>query len=80
MARFYMNLHECGELISDEEGMELGGEADARREAVAAAREVMCAEVAEGRLCLSCCIVVEDEQRREVMRVMFREAVAVTGV
>jgi hypothetical protein len=40
----------------------------------------MCGEVKRGKLCLSCFILIEDDDRQEVMRVPFREAVAVSGL
>ena len=80
MARYFMNLHDCGTLIADEEGLELTGLDEARRAAVRAARDVMCADVAEGTLCLASYIDVLDESGASVVRVPFGEAIEVTGV
>jgi hypothetical protein len=40
----------------------------------------MCAEVADGQLCLSCHISVEDARGRILLTVAFREALQVTGL
>lgn len=79
MPRYHFHLHECGTVFEDVEGIEREP-AELRAVAIRAARDVMCAELAEGRLCLGCCIVVEDAERREVERVHFRDAVSVTGL
>ena len=79
MPRFFLHLHECGSIVIDEEGVELPDRDAAHRAAVRSARDVMCAEVAEGRLCLGCCIEVQDEEQRLVERLPFREAVSVSG-
>lgn len=78
--RYFFHLHECGKATWDEDGRELPDLQAAKAVAVEAAREVMCAEVAEGRLCLSCCIVICTEERQEVGRVPFRDAVEVVGL
>ena len=80
MARYFFALHECGTILDDEEGRDLPDLAAARQQAVTAARAVMCAEIDEGRLCLSCRIVVTDADRRELLTVPFREAVLVSGM
>lgn len=80
MAHFYFQLHECGTLIADDEGRELPDLAAAHAAAIAEARQVMSSEVLDGRLCLSCCMVIEDARHREVSRVPFREALALTGL
>ena len=79
MPRFYMHLNECGKVTPDPAGMTLDDCAAARAEALKAAREIMCAEIAEGRLCLGCQIDVTDEAGEVVIRVPFREAVMITG-
>ncbi len=80
MRRFYFHLHECGTVTEDDEGRLLADLAAARAVALAAARQVMSAEVGEGRLCLSCFLVIEDEGHAEVGRLPFREALVVTGL
>lgn len=80
MTRYFFHLQECGVVILDEEGMELADEATARDVAIKAARSVMAGEVQAGRLCLSCCIEVADAARNPVLRVPFRQALAITGL
>lgn len=80
MQRFYFHLHECGTVTEDEEGRLLADLAAARVVALAEARQVMSAEVSEGRLCLGCCIVIADDQWVEVSRVPFRDSLLVTGL
>ena len=79
MPRYFFNLHECGHVTSDSEGAELADVPAARDRAVREARSIICAEVAEGRLCLSCRIEVHDDDGRCVVAVPFRETVAVSG-
>ena len=78
--RFFLHLHECGTVLTDEEGGELDDLAAAQVAATRAARGIMAAEVARGQLCLGCCVVIEDESGSEVGRVPFRDVLIVTGV
>ena len=80
MALYFFHLHECGTATLDHDGLDRNSLEDVRAEALRAAREVMCAEVAEGKLCLACYIEVHDEAGGVVMTVPFKEAVAVTGI
>jgi len=79
MARFFFHLHECGTVIEDEEGIERRPE-EVREIAIQNARDVMCGELVQGRLCIGCCILVEDSNRQEVMRVPFKDAVTISGL
>ena len=79
MRRFFFNLNECGDVTHDDEGHELRDEAGARVHAVEQARSIMCAEVAEGRLCLGCTIEVLDDRSALVAIVPFRDALALCG-
>lgn len=80
MARYFFDLHECGTISADDEGVERESLDAVRDEAVRAAREVMCAEVSEGALCLSCRIDVRDSTGAVVLSVLFRDALTVTGM
>ena len=80
MNRYFFHIHECGELFTDLEGIELPDRSAVYREAVAGARGIMAGEVARGQLCLSCRIEVVDEEQRPVLTLPFKEALAVTGV
>ena len=77
--RYFLHLHECGTVVTDQEGDEFADLAAVQAEATKAARELMAAEVAKGQLCLGCCIVIEDESGGEVGRVPFRDVVTVSG-
>jgi len=80
MARYYMNLHECGVVTEDLEGVDLPDPSAAAANAMTAARDVMAGEVKGGALCLSCKIVVLDENGRQVAEVSFRDALDVSGL
>lgn len=80
MPTYFLHLHECGTVTEDDDGLELPDLAAARRVATEAARDVMAGEVKQGRLCLSCCIVIGDREGGEVDRIPFRDVLAITGV
>lgn len=75
MPLYYFHLIECGELVIDPEGLELVNIEAARASATRAARDVMASEVKEGRISLSCCVVVENEWHQEIDRLPFANAV-----
>ncbi len=79
MPLYRLNLNECGVVIHDVEGIERPDLAGARDAAIAGARDIMAAELGEGRLCLSCHIEIEDAAGVIVLTVPFRDAVSVTG-
>jgi hypothetical protein len=80
MRRLYFHLHECGETITDDEGAEVEGLAEAQVRALREARSIMSGEVAAGRLCLSCHISVEDAQGTVLLTIPFREALTISGL
>ena len=80
MQRMFFHLHECGDVVVDEEGVELEGLAEARLRALRDARSIMSAEVKAGQLCLSCHISVEDAEGSILLTIPFREALQVTGL
>ncbi|WP_242146181.1 MULTISPECIES: hypothetical protein [unclassified Sphingomonas] len=80
MARYYMNLHECGVVTEDLEGVDLPDASAAAANAMIAARDVMAGEVKSGALCLSCKIVVLDKDGHQVAEVYFRDALNVSGL
>lgn len=79
MARFYFDLHECGKILEDEDGVERSIRS-LREEAIRAAREIMCEELTQGHLCLSYHIAVRDETNQIVLMLPFKDAVAITGI
>lgn len=80
MQRLYFHLHECGEAVRDEEGAEVESLAEARVRGLREARSIMSAEVAAGKLCLSCHISVEDGQGTILLTIPFREALSISGL
>ena len=78
--RVFLHLHECGSITLDENGVEINGIEAARQAAFGQARAIMSAEVLKGRLCLSCCINVEDESGYLLINVPFRDALTLTGI
>jgi hypothetical protein len=79
MTRYFFHLHECGTDTPDGEGKELPDLAAARDHAEAAARGIMCSEVIDGTLCLSCHIEIENRDSGERTIVRFRDTVQITG-
>ena len=79
MPRYFLHLNECGSVTEDPDGVELLNLAEVRAAAMKAAREIMCAEIAEGRLCLGCQIDVADEVGFIILNLPFRDAVKITG-
>lgn len=79
MARYFFDLHECGEILLDHDGVDAEHLDAARQLAIAAARDIMCGEIGDGALCLSCYIEIR-EGEQVVDRVLFRDAVVVTGI
>lgn len=80
MARYFFDLHECGNVTKDDEGVERSDTASIHEEALKGAREVMCTELAQGRLCLACHIAVRNAAGETVMTVPFKDAVTITGL
>lgn len=80
MPRYFFDFHECGRHYPDEEGRLLGDRRMIHAVALHEARQLMAAEVQEGRLCLSCRIEVLDEDRRPVMAISFKDALEVKGI
>jgi hypothetical protein len=80
MERLFFHLHECGTVTRDEEGRDAVSAPVMRDMAIEAAREVMCSEVKEGRLCLSCHIEVMNEHGTVYLLLPFEEAIAITGL
>lgn len=80
MPRLYFDLHECGVVTVDEEGVELAGMDAARAQATTAARSIMCDEVTHGRLCLTCSIEIRNEAGDTLELVPFKDAITITGL
>lgn len=80
MTNYYLHLHECGKVVRANEPLDLPSLEAARNAAIKGARDIMCSELAAGRLCLSCHIEIEDEKGAIVLTVPFADAVTVTGI
>ena len=79
MALYYFDLHECGSVTRDPEGREFATLAEAQASAVKDARAIMCAELTDGALCLSCHIAIRSGDDRPLGVIRFRDAVAMVG-
>ena len=80
MARYFFNFYECGKLFPADESVELPDMAAVHDLALAAARDLMAAEIRKGELCLSCRIEVLDKDQRPVLLLPFKEAVTLSGL
>jgi hypothetical protein len=80
MTRMFFELNECGTVTGDAEGQEIADLEIARAVAIKAARDIMCAEVVEGKLCLGCAIRVTDRDGETLLLVPFKDAVVVSGL
>ena len=74
---YFFHLDEGGTLVKDDEGQELLDVAEARAQAIKAARDVLAAEVLAGRWPTVWCVYVEDAAGRRLFEVPLREAVEV---
>ena len=79
MPHYYFNLYEGDEVVVDPFGLERHDLAAARVEALAGARDIMCAEVQHGRLSLTSRIEVLDADGVIVLTLAFRDAVTLSG-
>ncbi|RYF01896.1 MAG: hypothetical protein EOO77_32895, partial [Oxalobacteraceae bacterium] len=77
MYRFHLHLHEADTIVHDHVGIMRNDLEAVRQEAVRAARDIMCADLAEGRLVLSSHIEVTDETGEVVLSLSFRDLVEV---
>lgn len=78
MSHYFFHLHECGNVTRDEEGQDMPHLAAARHHAEEAARAIMCSELTDGDLCLSCHIEIEHRDSGETTIVPFRDAIRIT--
>ena len=77
MPLYHFNVRNGFGFVSDEEGLDLSSEKDARVQAIRGARSLLSAEVLEGMLDLNGQIEVTDERNDEVMTIRFRDVVRV---
>ena len=76
MGRFFFHLHDCGAFIPDCEGRLFPSIDDAVDRAKVEARDLLAAEVAEGKLCLGCRIEVVEESTGRAIIVPFSATVS----
>lgn len=75
MARYFFDIVCDGQVISDDDGLELRDAEQARREAVAGARSMMAADLLSGVVALNQRIEVRDGSGAMVLALPFEEAV-----
>ncbi len=75
--RYYFNLREGSDYISDEEGVDLPDLDAALAQAKRGARSVLADEVLKGRLPLSIVMEVSDEQGSQVLELPFDRVVSI---
>ena len=78
MARFYFHLNDGQNVLIDSEGVELPDNDAAARRALDSARDILSAEVREGRVPLDMHLAVEDERGLTVHSLPFTQAVEIT--
>ena len=67
MARFYFHLRKMGQLVTDDEGLELPNKSTALREAQQSARELLADAIKSGKDTVPEAFVIADEQGREIV-------------
>ena len=77
MPLYYMHVCNGAGFVEDEEGRDLPDDATAHSEAIAAARDIMGADLRNGELDLSSFIEVEDENRKLLFTIHFADAVKI---
>ena len=80
MSIFYFNLHECGVVVEDREGVELPDFESATIRAIHEARMFMASEVANGHLCLGCHIEIAERETGQSRIVHFRDVLNIVGI
>jgi len=78
MARFYFHLSEGQSVLIDSEGVDLPDNEAAERRALDSARDILSAEIRQGRVPLNMHLAVEDECGLTVHRLPFTQAVEIT--
>jgi hypothetical protein len=75
--RYYFNLREVADYVSDEEGLDLPHLDAAFEAARRGARSVLADEVLQGRLSLATIMEVRDEQGRLKFELPFKQVVSI---
>jgi hypothetical protein len=66
MVRFYFHLRKMGQLVTDDEGLELPDKSAALREAQQSARELLADAIRSGKGTVPEAFVIADEHGREI--------------
>ena len=77
MPTYYLHMCDGTGFIEDQEGTELPDDGAARQRAIDSARDIMAGDMRRGELDLSSFIEVEDENRKLLFTLSFRDAVAI---
>ncbi len=80
MIRYFFHIDACGQPTKDTEGKTLVDMASALQTAMRLAWQVMAAEVAHGRLCLSCHIIIENGETGDTTLVPFKDTLRLSGI
>lgn len=80
MIKYFFHVDACGYETRDSAGTPLVDMASAMQTAMRLAWKVMAAEVAEGRLCLSCRVVIENGDTGDRTIVPFRDTLRLSGI
>lgn len=80
MSRYFFHMHIGDGYVSDDDGIDLPDLESVRREAVAAAREMVAAAVLLGRLPLHECFEITDEQGNLLLSLPFSSVVEIQGI
>ncbi|MEG8018737.1 DUF6894 family protein [Sphingomonas sp. LR55] len=78
MQRYFVNVSEYGRWITDDDGFLAPGLEVARQMAIAGAREIMAADILNGKLCVSTTIEILNENRIVLDRAWFKDFVHVS--
>lgn len=77
MPVYYLHICNGAGFVEDEEGQALADDEAARAEAIAAARDIMAAELRNGELDLGSFIEVENSERKLLFTITFADAVTI---
>ncbi len=80
MTRYFFHVDACGNETTDVEGQALVDMASAMQAAMRLSWQLMAAEVSQGRLCLSCHVIIENGATGDKTIVPFKETLRLSGV
>jgi hypothetical protein len=80
MPRYFFHLHECNDIIEDPEGRVPPDVEEALFEARNDARDLLAAEVRNGKICLGCHIEAVEQDTGATYVMPFKPLLEITGV